>query len=186
MTISTIKIIKKTLALLTLYSLLNLFLTLNLYAHVHSLPTIKIKNGTPWTVKLQYKWTGCDELNKYKNEVSNAGGFDPNRYMHEEKIPSGKEFTFKKYCLDSDGKSVQITPYSLSGTFLNNLTLSIEGTNIVCAKTGCGCEGQFCNETDDSWVIPRDKVLVTLKYYSWQKNKANAYSGYYWDMDTNQ
>ena len=142
---------------------------------------------TPWKVKFKYEWFGCGSFNAYKDKSSSDHLFGPHKHTSRKKIASGDTYTLKTGCFARIGASVYITPYNLSDTFLDNLTLSIkEGNTISCIKTFCVCKGQFCQEENGSWEVPRDKVLPTLKYDSSKKNEYNAYSGYYWYMDTNQ
>ncbi|MCY4177751.1 MAG: hypothetical protein OXD32_04550 [Endozoicomonadaceae bacterium] len=183
MTVSAIT--KKAFALLTLYSLLNVFLTLNLYAK-DSLPTIK--NDTPWKVKFKYDWLGCGAFNKYKHKATDGSYLGPVEHTSSKKVSPNKKLTVKVGCFSRPGITVQITPYSLSNTFLNYLSITlIDGNIIACSTATCLCKSELCKLGNGYWLAPRDKALPILKYASYEKkNKYTGYSGYYWYMDTNQ
>ncbi len=182
---TALAITKKAFVLLTLYSLLNVLLTLNLYAR-DSLPTIK--NDTPWKVKFDYDWLGCGASNKYKHKTDkNDPFFAPVEHYTDKKISSHKQFTLKVGCFSRPGITVKIAPYSLSNAFLYDLPiLLVNGNIIACTPATCVCKSELCKEIGGYWHVPRDKVLPTLKYDSSKKNKYNGYSGYYWYMDTHQ
>ncbi len=179
----TVSIIKKALVLLTLYSLLNVFVTSNLYAK-DSFP--KIKNDTSWKVKFDYSWSGCGALNKWKHKGTVGSDFGPVGHASRKKVSPNKELTVKVSCF-SRPLPVKITPYNLSNKFLDSLSIKlINGNIIACTPATCVCKSELCEKVNGYWEVPRDKVLPTLKYDNSKKNKDNGYSGYYWYMDTNQ